>query len=171
MADDSVTDALIEDLELFDVHRKDRTGCQKENGGGVALICKKELQTIRAAEYEVESLELLWVKVIGVRTNLLASVLYASGYDLDVFTKLRTSLQLIPPRLRRNLVLPGDYSIEETSVKTRRTRELVSVIKEFAIFQRVRGDTRQRKTYSSCLDLVFSIEPSTLCLHCASTVK
>ncbi|GAU92264.1 hypothetical protein RvY_04365-2, partial [Ramazzottius varieornatus] len=118
-------------------------------------------------------LELLWVKFISVRTNLLVGVLYAPGYDLDVFTKLRTSLQLIPPRLRRNLVLLGDfncpdYSIEETSVKTRRTRELVSVIKEFAIFQRVRGDTRQRKTSCSCLDLVFVSQLSLV--RCVSIV-
>ncbi|GAU92263.1 hypothetical protein RvY_04365-1 [Ramazzottius varieornatus] len=174
MADDSVADALIADLDLFDVHRKARTGCQKENGGGVTLICKKELQTISAAEYEVWSLVPSMRKVwSSFGTNLLVGVLYAPGYDLDVFTKLRTSLQLIPPRLRRNLVLLGDfncpdYSIEETSVKTRRTRELVSVIKEFAIFQRVRGDTRQRKTSCSCLDLVFVSQLSLV--RCVSIV-
>ncbi|GAU91415.1 hypothetical protein RvY_03673 [Ramazzottius varieornatus] len=36
-----------------------------------------------------------------------------------------------------------------------RTRELLSVIKEFGLFQRVRGVTRVRKESSSCLELLF----------------
>ncbi|GAU92434.1 hypothetical protein RvY_04515 [Ramazzottius varieornatus] len=65
MADDTVTDELIADLQKYSVYRKDRAGCQKETGGGVAVIARKDLQTLRIDEYEVEGLELLWLKVVG----------------------------------------------------------------------------------------------------------
>ncbi|GAU92433.1 hypothetical protein RvY_04514 [Ramazzottius varieornatus] len=74
-------------------------------------------------------------------------VLYAPGYDMEVFAKPRTSLQKIPPYLRRNLILLGDFNCpdidwEGMSAKKSRTRELLSVVKEFGLFQRVRGVTR-----------------------------
>ncbi|GAV06640.1 hypothetical protein RvY_16596 [Ramazzottius varieornatus] len=159
-ADDSVTDTLIADLEKYKVHRKDRAGCRKEGGGGVAIIVQKDLHTLRATEYEVEGLELMWVKVVGMKMVALVGVLYAPGYDMEVFAKLRCSLEKIPPYLRRNMILVNDFNCpdidwEDLSAKKPRTRELLSVIKEFALFQRVRGLTRERNGSSSCLDLLF----------------
>ena len=160
MADDSVSDSLIADLTRYNVYRKDRAGCTKEGGGGIALITKKELHTVTAPEFEVDGLELLWVKIIGVRMTLLVGVFYGAGYELDVFAKLRQSIEAIPSRLRRNILLVGDFNCpdinwQDMSAESARTKELVKVTKEFGLFQRVRGVTRQRKTSSSCLDLIF----------------
>ena len=55
---------------------------------------------MRAAEYEEEGLELMWVKVVGLSMVAVVGVLYAPGYDVDVFAKLRRSLEKIPPYLR-----------------------------------------------------------------------
>ncbi|GAV06447.1 hypothetical protein RvY_16438 [Ramazzottius varieornatus] len=145
-ADDSVTDTLIADLEKYKVHRKDRAGCRKEGGGGVAIIVQKDLHTLRATEYEVEGLELMWVKVVGMKMVALVGVLYAPGYDMEVFAKLRCSLEKIPPYLRRNMILVNDFNCpdidwEDLSAKKPRTRELLSVIKEFALFQRSKRST------------------------------
>ncbi|GAU87139.1 hypothetical protein RvY_00035 [Ramazzottius varieornatus] len=59
MADDTVTDGLIADLQKYSVYRKDRAG------GTVAVIAREELHMLRVDEYEVEGLELLWLKVVG----------------------------------------------------------------------------------------------------------
>ncbi|GAU92260.1 hypothetical protein RvY_04362 [Ramazzottius varieornatus] len=45
--------------------------------------------------------------------NLLLGVIYAPGYDVDVFSKLRTSMERITPYLRRNIVLVGDFNCPE----------------------------------------------------------
>ncbi|GAU92134.1 hypothetical protein RvY_04252 [Ramazzottius varieornatus] len=58
-------------------------------------------------ELEVAGLEVLWVKLIALRMNLLLEVVYAPGYDVEAFSKLRTSMERIPPHLRRNIVLVG----------------------------------------------------------------
>ncbi|GAU99823.1 hypothetical protein RvY_10765 [Ramazzottius varieornatus] len=115
-ADDSVTDSLIVDLVKFNVYRKDRVGCQKEcGGGGIAIVAKKDLHTLRTVEYEVDGLELMWVKIVGMKMVALVGVLYAPGYDMEVFAELpyhiaellkglqSRSLEKIPPYLRRNL--------------------------------------------------------------------
>ncbi|GAV06775.1 hypothetical protein RvY_16706 [Ramazzottius varieornatus] len=96
--------------EKFNVCRKDRTGCRKESGGGVAVIAKKDLRTSRAVEYEVDGLELMWLKIVGLRKVALVGVLYAPGYYEEVFAKLSRSLESISPYLRRNLILVGDFS-------------------------------------------------------------
>ncbi|GAV08471.1 hypothetical protein RvY_18154 [Ramazzottius varieornatus] len=103
--------------------------------------------TLRVDEYELEGLELLWLKVVGWKMIAVVGVLCAPGYDMEVFAKLRTSLQKIPPYLRRNLILLDDFNCpdidwKDMSAKQPRTRELLSVIKEFGLFQRVRGVTR-----------------------------
>ncbi|GAU99824.1 hypothetical protein RvY_10766 [Ramazzottius varieornatus] len=41
------------------------------------------------------------------------------------------------------------------SAKKPRTRELISITREFGLFKKVRGIIRQRKESSSCLDLLF----------------
>ncbi|GAU92807.1 hypothetical protein RvY_04841 [Ramazzottius varieornatus] len=150
MADDTVTDGLIADLQKYNVYRKDRAGCRKESGGGLAIIAKKDLHTLRAADYGVEGLELMWVKVVRMSMIALVGVLYAPGYDMKVFGKRRVSLAKIPPHLQRNLILVGDFNCadidwEDMSAKKPRTRELVSITKEFGLFQKVRGITKQRK--------------------------
>ncbi|GAV08611.1 hypothetical protein RvY_18276 [Ramazzottius varieornatus] len=160
MADDTVTDGLIADLQKYNVYRKDRAGCRKESGGGVAITAKDDLHSLRAADYEVERLELMWVKVVGMSMVALVGVLYAPGYEMEVFGKLSDSLAKIPPYLRRNLTLVGDFNCadidwEDISAKQPRTWELVSITREFGLFQKVRGITRQHEESSSCLDLLF----------------
>ncbi|GAU91414.1 hypothetical protein RvY_03672 [Ramazzottius varieornatus] len=79
MADDTVTDGSITDLQKYSVYRKDRAGCQKVTGGGVAVIARKDLHTLRVDEYEVEGHELLWLKVVGWKMIAVVGVLYARG--------------------------------------------------------------------------------------------
>ncbi|GAU88290.1 hypothetical protein RvY_01021-3 [Ramazzottius varieornatus] len=115
-------------------------------------------------ELEVAGLEVLWVKVIALRMNLLLGVIYAPGYDDDVFGKLRTSMEHIPPYLRRNIVLVGDFNCSELDWSrdaggaSERERDFPSLQKEFRLWQKMKERTRQRGSSSSSLDLVFSSE-------------
>ncbi|GAU99945.1 hypothetical protein RvY_10876 [Ramazzottius varieornatus] len=86
-------------------------------------------------EYEVVGLEVLWVKVIALRMNcaLLIGVVYAPGYDSEVFSKLRTSMERIPPHLRRNILMLGDFNCpniswsDKASESSERERDLLSL--------------------------------------------
>ncbi|GAU89353.1 hypothetical protein RvY_01910 [Ramazzottius varieornatus] len=161
IAGDSTADCLMCDLDRYNLHRLDRTGCQKETGGGVALIMKRELQAIRMPQFEVSGLEVLWVKVVALRMNLLVGVIYAPGYDVTVFSDLRASMEKIPFHLRRNILLVGDFNCPtiqwdgNVCGSSERDRDLILLKNEFKLFQRVRETTRQRGDVTSTLDLLF----------------
>ncbi|GAU91658.1 hypothetical protein RvY_03873 [Ramazzottius varieornatus] len=59
---------------------------------------------------EVEGLEVMWIKLICLRLNVLIGVVHAPSYDADVFSKLRSSREFIPALLRRKIVLAVDFN-------------------------------------------------------------
>ncbi|GAU99364.1 hypothetical protein RvY_10380 [Ramazzottius varieornatus] len=160
-ADQSTPDCMIADHDQYVLFRKDREGCQKEKGGGVAIAVKKNLHALRMTSLEVDGLEVMWIKLICSRLNVLIGVIYAPSYDADVFTKLRSSMEHIPPFLRRNLIIVGDFNCPkiqwegDSNGKSARDRDLISLKKEFKLWQKVRGDTRIREKSSSSLDQLF----------------
>ncbi|GAV00593.1 hypothetical protein RvY_11419 [Ramazzottius varieornatus] len=112
-------------------------------------------------EYEVVGLEALWVKVIALRMNLLIGVVYAPGYDSEVFSKLRTSMERSRSHLRRNILMLGDFNCpniswsDKASGSSERERDLLSLQSEFRLWQKVRQITRERGKSCSSLELVF----------------
>ncbi|GAV02060.1 hypothetical protein RvY_12673 [Ramazzottius varieornatus] len=109
-ADESTADCLIADLDQYNLFRKDRQRCLKEKGGRVAIAVKNGLQALRMTSLEVDGLEVLWIKLVCLRLNVLVGVVYAPSYDTDVFSKLRTLMESFPPFLKRNLILMGDFN-------------------------------------------------------------
>ncbi|GAU90236.1 hypothetical protein RvY_02684 [Ramazzottius varieornatus] len=160
-ADQSTPDCMIADLDQYVLFRKDREGCQKEKSGGVAIVVKKDLQALRMTSLEVDGLEVMWIKLICLRLNVLIGVIYAPSYDADVFTKLRSSMEHVPPFLRRNLIIVGDFNCPkiqwegDSNGKSARDRDLISLKKEIKLWQNVRGDTRIRGKSSSSLEQIF----------------
>ncbi|GAU89294.1 hypothetical protein RvY_01860 [Ramazzottius varieornatus] len=55
--DESTADCLIADLDQYNLFRKDRQRCLKENGVGVAIAIKNGLQSLRMTSLEVDGLE------------------------------------------------------------------------------------------------------------------
>ncbi|GAU90413.1 hypothetical protein RvY_02830 [Ramazzottius varieornatus] len=163
---ETMADTATVDCSFCDLLRLNRLGCRKESGGGVALAVKKDIQIIRMYELEVAGLEVLWVKVIALRMNLLLGAIYAPVYDDDVFSKLRTSMERIPPYLRRNIVLVRVFNCpklnwsRDAGGASEKERDLLSLQKEFRLWQKVKECTRQRGSSSSSLDLVFSSQVS-----------
>ncbi|GAU93592.1 hypothetical protein RvY_05512-1 [Ramazzottius varieornatus] len=160
-AEKSTAHCLIVDPDQYDLFRKDREGCRKESGGGVAIAVKKGLQAIRMTSMEVDGLEVMWIKLICLRPNVLIGVIYAPSYDTDVFSKLRSSMERIPPFLRRNVILVGDFNCPkitwdgDASRKSERDRDLILLRKEFKLWQKVIGTTRTRAKSKSSLDQLF----------------
>ncbi|GAV09217.1 hypothetical protein RvY_18792 [Ramazzottius varieornatus] len=64
-ADNSTPDCLIADPEHYNLFRKDREGCKKQAGGGVAIAIKKGLQAVRMESLEVDGVEVMWIKMIA----------------------------------------------------------------------------------------------------------
>ncbi|GAV04881.1 hypothetical protein RvY_15088 [Ramazzottius varieornatus] len=161
MAGPSTADCSFCDPAFYKLQRLDRYGCQTSTGGGVALVIRKEFQIRRMVEYELVRLEVLWVEVIALRMNLLIGVVHAPGYDSEVFSKLRTSMERISPHLRRNILMLGDFNCpniswsDKASGSLKRERDLLSLQSEFRLWQKVWQITRERGKSCSSLDLVF----------------
>ncbi|GAV06544.1 hypothetical protein RvY_16512 [Ramazzottius varieornatus] len=188
-ADNSTPDCLIADPEHCNLFRKDREGCKKQAGGGVAIAIKKGLQAVRMESLEVDGVEVMWIKLICLHLNVLIGVVYAPAYDTQVFSELRTSMELFPPFLRRNIFLVGDFNCPkivwdgDTSGKSERDRDLIQLKNEFKLWQKVKGTTRKRGRSESSLDQLFVTQlgfvrntrivnpPSATCDHQAIETK
>ncbi|GAU89872.1 hypothetical protein RvY_02371 [Ramazzottius varieornatus] len=169
-ADQSTPDCMIADLNQYVLFHKDREGCQKEKGGGVAIAVKKDLQALRTTSLEVDGLEVMWIKLICLRLNVLIGVIYAPSYDIDVFTKLRSSIEHIPPFLRRNLIIVGDFNCPkiqwegDSNEKSERYRDPISLKKEFKLWQKDKFVAAAKSAFQ-----LMSVEAQ--CLHRPSLSK
>ena len=153
--DNTILDIELVDTNYYSVFRRDRN----RHGGGVILIVKEGIPTVRRHDLETDC-ELLWVELSFTSTNVLVGVFYNPlNSNIDSITNLEHSLSFLhssnPPVVTLCGDLPGiTWNMINPTVSTNsgEATQMMDIVNELNLVQLVMEPTRG----NNILDLVLT---------------
>ena len=139
----------LHDLSIEGFHpiiRKDRDA----HGGGVAAYVSLNLIVKRCIEYEVASLECLWLEIHSKNNKFLLATCYRPPRSKDDYWEdLQYSMDIVKTSNFKNIILTGDFNAD---LRTCEGNKLVQFTNNNELFIHIKEPTRITEQTATILD-------------------
>ena len=157
--DNSIPNNIFQCKNLYDVFRKDRN----LNGGGVAILSKKNLRSTELISETFHDLELIAIQTKFKKETVIFACFYRSSVQqCEILPKLTLAVEYLASK-GKPLVLFGDFNLPgikwgdlPVADVSNKQDEFLDMFQENGLHQKVLINTR----FDAILDLVFVNEPA-----------
>ena len=149
------TDSAFQ-LDNYQLFRKDRfiTNERKEEGGGIIVYCKNEINCKRRCDLEVKELECLWLEIFPKNAkSFLIGNIYRNPNEAVIWNEIfENNLENILKE-QKELYLLGDFNRDLLNLQTKTA--WLEYMEPFGLFQNVNEATRITSVSATLIDHIY----------------